>query len=159
MQKTGQKQDWPGPRTQKLAKTFKCFDKNQLLASVLSTSGEKMQQSLSQWWQYWHLEQDIWLEWWGDMIGPKKWQWQRPDKNTMTMIMAFREYPLRAIKETCDLRLDTWDTDYISDNWEQQYWQLHCDPWIKSDGESICNPCDIFLNALECSDTELWEFC
>ena len=28
----------------------------------------------------------------------------------------------RAILETCDLRLDNWDTDYISVNWEQQYW-------------------------------------
>ena len=41
--------------------------------------------------------------------------------------------PQRAILETCDLRLDTWDTDYISDNCEQQYQQLHSDPWIKSD--------------------------
>ena len=27
----------------------------------------------------------------------------------------------RAFLETCGLRLDTWDTEYISDNWEQQY--------------------------------------
>ena len=27
----------------------------------------------------------------------------------------------RASLETYGLRLDTWDTDYISDNWEQQY--------------------------------------
>ena len=40
--------------------------------------------------------------------------------------------------------LDTWDTDYIFDNWEQQYEQLHCDPWIKSDGDSIRNSCDVF---------------
>ena len=38
---------------------------------------------------------------------------------------------------------DTWDTDYISDNWEQQYQHLHCDPWIKSDGDSIRNSCDV----------------
>ena len=43
----------------------------------------------------------------------------------------------------CDLRLDTWDTDYISDNWEQQYEQLHCDLWIQSDGDSIRNSCDV----------------
>ena len=46
---------------------------------------------------------DIWSEWWGDMA----WQWQRHLENTQ-----------RAVLETCDLRLDTWDTDYISDNWE-----------------------------------------
>ena len=43
----------------------------------------------------------------------------------------------------CDLRHDTWDTDYISDNWEQQYGQLHCDLWIESDGDSIRNSCDV----------------
>ena len=32
---------------------------------------------------------------------------------------------------------DTWDTDYISDNWEQQYKHWHCDPWLKSDGDSM----------------------
>ena len=35
------------------------------------------------------------------------------------------------------LPIDHWDTCYISDNWEQQYGQLHCDLWIKSDGDSI----------------------
>ena len=45
----------------------------------------------------------------------------------------------RAVLETCSLRLDTWDTDFISDNWEQQYQHLHRDPWIKSDGDSIRN--------------------
>ena len=44
-----------------------------------------------------------------------------------------------------DLRLDTWDTGYISDNWEQQYEQLHCDLWIQSDGDSIRNSCDVIL--------------
>ena len=53
-------------------------------------------------------------------------------------------YTFRAL-ETCDLRLDTWDTDFISDNWEQQYQDLHCDPWIKSDGDSIRNSCDVFF--------------
>ena len=57
--------------------------------------------------------------------------------------MTLREHPQRAILETCDLRLDTWDTDYISDNWEQQYGQLHCDLWIESDGDSIRNSCDV----------------
>ena len=36
----------------------------------------------------------------------------------------------RVLESFCDLRHDTWDTDYISDNWEQQYGQLHCDLWI-----------------------------
>ena len=40
------------------------------------------------------------------------WKNFRFSENTMT---------LRLILETCDLRLDSWDTDYISDNWEQQY--------------------------------------
>ena len=35
---------------------------------------------------------------------------------TLTMTMTFREHTQRAILETCDLQ----DTDYISDNWEQQ---------------------------------------
>ena len=53
----------------------------------------------------------------------KRWQWgdMTWPKLTMTMTMTLREHPQRAILETCDLRLDTCDTDYISDNWEQQY--------------------------------------
>ena len=43
------------------------------------------------------------------------------------MTETFREHSQRAILETCDLRLDTCDSDYISDNWEQQNQQLHCD--------------------------------
>ena len=50
----------------------------------------------------------------------------------------------RVFESFCDLRHDTWDTDYISDNWEQQYGQLHCDLWIESDGDSIRNSCDVF---------------
>ena len=42
-------------------------------------------------------------------------------KKTMTMTMTLREHPQRAILESCDLRLNTWDTDYIFDNWEQQF--------------------------------------
>ena len=34
---------------------------------------------------------------------------------TKTMTYTFREHPQRAL-ETCDLRLDTSDTDFISDN-------------------------------------------
>ena len=45
--------------------------------------------------------------------------------------------------KSCDLTLDTWDTDYIADNWEQQYLQLLCDLWIKGDGDSIRNSCDV----------------
>ena len=33
----------------------------------------------------------------------------------------FRQHHQRAVLETCSLRLDTWDTNFISDNWEQQY--------------------------------------
>ena len=47
--------------------------------------------------------------------------------------------------KSCDLTLDTWDTDYIADNWEQQYKQLLCDLWIKSDRDSICNSCNVFV--------------
>ena len=46
---------------------------------------------------------------------------------------------------SCDLILDTWDTDYIADNWEQQYKQLLCDLWIKSDRDGIRNSCDVFI--------------
>ena len=35
--------------------------------------------------------------------------------------MTFREHPQKVTLKTCDLRLDTWDTVYISDNCEQQY--------------------------------------
>ena len=49
----------------------------------------------------------------------------------------------RVFEIFCDLRHDTWDTNYISDNWEQQYGQLHCDLWIESDGDSIRNSCDV----------------
>ena len=51
----------------------------------------------------------------------------------------------RFFESFCDLRLDTWDTDYIFDNWEQQYEQLHCDLWIQSDGDSIRNSCDVLF--------------
>ena len=81
---------------------------------------------------------DIWSGWWGDVTWPK---WTM----TMTLAMAFREHPQRAILTICDLRLDTWDTDYISDNWEQQYEQLHCDLWIQCDGDSIRNSCDVLF--------------
>ena len=47
--------------------------------------------------------------------------------------------------KSCDLTLDTWDTDYIADNWEQQYQQLYCDLWIKSDRDSILNSWDVLL--------------
>ena len=58
--------------------------------------------------------------------------------------MTFREHPQRPILETCDL----WDTDYIDDNWEQQYEQLHCDLWIESDGDSIRNSCDVCISII-----------
>ena len=61
----------------------------------------------------------------------------------MTKKQIFREHLQRAILEICDLRLDTWDTDYIYDNGEQQYLHLPCDPWIKSDEDSIRNSCDV----------------
>ena len=68
------------------------------------------------------------------MFGKFSFFWEKKTKT-----MTFREHPQRVTLKTCDLRLDTWDTDYISDNCEQQYQQLHCDPWIKSDGDSIPN--------------------
>ena len=58
--------------------------------------------------------------------GQRQIQWQRR-----------WQWVMRANLETCDLRLEPWDTDYISDNWE------HCDPWIKSDGDSIRNSCNV----------------
>ena len=53
------------------------------------------------------------------------------------------QFLMTFFESCCDMRLDTWDTDYISDNWEQQYEQLHCDLWIQSDGDSIRNSCDV----------------
>ena len=47
---------------------------------------------------------------------------------------------------SCDRTLDTWDTDYLADNWEQQYKRLLCDLWIKSDRDSIRNSCDVSLS-------------
>ena len=35
---------------------------------------------------------------------------------TKTMIKTFREHPQKTVQETCDLTLDTCDTDFISDN-------------------------------------------
>ena len=61
----------------------------------------------------------------------------------MTIFGEFSEF-LKVFESFCDLRHDTWDTDYISDNWEQQYGQLHCDLWIESDGDSIRNSCDVY---------------
>ena len=49
------------------------------------------------------------------------------------------EHPQRTILETCDI----WDTDIISDNWEQKL-NIHSDPWIKSDRDSIRNSCNVF---------------
>ena len=71
--------------------------------------------------------------------------------------MAFREHPQTAILETCDLRLDTWDTDYISDNWEQQYSPLHYDPCIKNNGDSIRNSCNVFLLFQSMHRLHLWK--
>ena len=49
--------------------------------------------------------------------------------------------------KSCDLTLDTWDTDYFADNWEQHNKQLLCDFWIKSDGDIIRNSCDVYKTA------------
>ena len=38
-----------------------------------------------------------------------------------TKKITFREHPHGVTLKTCDLRLDTSDTDYISDNCDQQY--------------------------------------
>ena len=64
----------------------------------------------------------------------------------------------RFFERFCDLRHDTWDTDYISDNWEQQYGQLHCDLWIESDGDSIRNSCDVLLVILTFHGGN-WQLC
>ena len=63
----------------------------------------------------------------------------------LTILTIFDNFwgVFRVFESFCDLRHDTWDTDYISDNWEQQYGQLHCDLWIESDGDSIRNSCDV----------------
>ena len=63
-----------------------------------------------------------------------------------------KHYP-RTIWETCDPWDMSSDNDYewwgdmnwpkLTDNREQQYQHLHCDPWIKSDGDSICNSYDV----------------
>ena len=67
-----------------------------------------------------------------------------------TAIVMFSDFltVFRFFGSFCDLRLDTWDTDYISDNWELQYEQLHCDLWIQSDGDSIRNSCDVLYIVL-----------
>ena len=68
----------------------------------------------------------IWSEWWAAMTWPTKIQWQRQiqwqiqRQRQRQWHIYIWEQPQRAL-ETCDLRLDTWDTDFISDNWEQQY--------------------------------------
>ena len=77
------------------------------------------------------------MEWWGDMT-----------------------WPQRAIQETCDLRLDTCDTECVSDNWEEQYQQLHCDLWIKSDRDRIRNSCEVYnsTNAILSPCQCVWTF-
>ena len=68
-------------------------------------------ENLNSWQSFWpddwerHWTTFQWLSYWAPFDF-------RFVENTMT---------LRAILETCDLRLDSWDTDYFSDNWEQQY--------------------------------------
>ena len=37
------------------------------------------------------------------------------------------------------------DSDYISDNWEQNL-NIRRDPWIKKDGDSIRDSCNVFDN-------------
>ena len=79
-------------------------------------------------------------------------------KKTKTMTKAFREHPERAVLDTCDLRLNTWDTDYISDNWEPEFmtifviWQ-----WIVT-LDSIRNSCDVWVyNLNQISDWNQFE--
>ena len=59
-----------------------------------NTFREPLQRAIIETCELW----DIWSEWWGDMTWPTKRQLQRQRQRH------------------CDL----WDTDYISDNWEQQ---------------------------------------
>ena len=55
---------------------------------------------------------DIWSGWWRDItwltkrLWQRQWQWQ----------WQWQWQLQRPLRETCDL----WDTDYMSDNWEQQ---------------------------------------
>ena len=62
------------------------------------TFGEDPERATQETCDHW----DIWSEWWGDMTWPTKKQLQRQ-----------RQWQRQ---RHCDL----WDTDYISDNWEQQ---------------------------------------
>ena len=58
-------------------------------------------------------------------------------KKTNTMTIA-KKNPQRTTSETCGLC----DAGYISDNWEKNL-NIHSDPWIKSDRDSIRNSCDV----------------
>ena len=84
----------------------------------------------------------------------------------LTILTIFDNFwgVFRVFENFCDLRHDTWDTDYISDNWEQQYGQLHCNLWIESDGDSIRNSCDVLkckysILSLECNKNDKYEVC
>ena len=56
--------------------------------------------------------------------------WLSPDSSIGSLVthsvthwlqIIVEKHYQRAVQETCDLRLDTWDIDFISDNWEQKY--------------------------------------
>ena len=51
-------------------------------------------------------------------IFDKTFWWQFSD---CWKIFRFSDFFLQIFWKFCDLTLDTWDTDYIADNWEQQY--------------------------------------
>ena len=74
-----------------------------------------------------------------DLINNKKWQrqvqWKR--QNTITI----EEHPQRTI-----LRAVTFETLKTFLTIENNNLNIHTDPWIKSDRDSIRNSCNVFMN-------------
>ena len=98
-----------------------------------------------QFWQLWQFFDNCWQFLTILTIFDNFWQFLTIFNNFDNFWM-FSEFwgVFRVFESFCDLRQDTWDTDYISDNWEQQYGQLYCDLLIESDGDSIRNSCDVW---------------
>ena len=61
------------------------------------------------------------------------------------------EHPQRTFLDTCDL----WDNDTFL-TIENNTLNIHSDPWIKSDRDSIRNSCDVFQKAF-CFAAVVWQ--
>jgi len=87
---------------------------------------------------FWHF----WSEWWGDITWLAKRQWQR-----QIQWKRQRQWQLKSTLKEQSLKLVTFDTLITFLTIENNNLNIHSNPWIKSDRDSIRNSCDVFIKS------------